>query len=91
MLVSWRGGVLVIAGEIDMDTAEAFGLALDAAEVDNQVTVHMAGTSFIDSSGLKELIRKVRQGVRVTILSPSHAVRRTLHVAGLDDYLTIED
>ena len=85
--------VLRVVGEIDAAAAPAFRNRLDqvtGGDVD-EVVVHLADVTFMDASGLAVLARGRRRlegtGARLRIASPSHAVIRLLHVAGLDGWL----
>jgi len=81
--------VLVLSGQIDLDTAPEVRTALqqvrDAGA--NTIVVDMAGVEFLDSVGISVLIaarqRLVDDGGGLVVRSPSRPVRRTLEVAGL--------
>jgi anti-sigma B factor antagonist len=84
------------SGEIDLSTAKqlekaiADGLTTQPARV--YIDMHLV--SFVDSVGLAVLVRCHRlaggQGCQLIVHSPTRQVARTLALAGLDQYLTIE-
>jgi anti-sigma B factor antagonist len=85
-----RGGVVVVVtGELDVATAPELDAALLAAEVGaEQVVVDLTRLSFLDSTGLKILVRSARRvGTPFTLVCPSdnRAVARVLGFAGFDD------
>lgn len=81
-------GVLTVVGEVDADNRAEFGAALLAkAPPGELVVVDLAGLTFIDSSGIGELLRISdalgREGRRLSIRDPSPAVERVLRITGL--------
>jgi anti-anti-sigma factor len=79
-----------LAGEIDMVTAPTLAAALDLAFAERcQVTVDMAGVTFMGSSGVATLVharkrlRAVDGDLSVTNVAPH--VRRVLEICGLAD------
>ena len=79
--------VVAVAGEIDMATAELFRQAVeDACARDSRVMVDLAGTTFIDSTGLAVLIRAQRQlrprSGTIVVLASHAQIRRTFEISG---------
>jgi anti-sigma B factor antagonist len=81
---------VAISGEVDMATVKQLRDAL--VEADRQgfgeVVVDLAGLSFIDSSGLRELVlaarRARRAGYPFRAINPSHHIRRLFELTALD-------
>ena len=83
-----------VSGEIDASTVPEFSNAIqalfdagDSQSVD--VVVDMADVTFIDSSGLRSIIRAHHHadstGKRLVILNPSAVVSRLIDLSGLND------
>ena len=86
----WK--LVTVRGEIDMDNA---GQLVDAINrVGGTAVVDLGGVTFIDSTGLKGLLRAQKaarqRGDDLILRHPSKAVRRVLEVTGLIDGFTIE-
>ena len=86
-------GVLVIAvaGELDAFSAPSLEeLAADAGADGAPITLDLARTTFIDSSGLRSLLalhaKLERNGVALTLRAPSDPVTRLLGITGLDTH-----
>lgn len=84
-------------GELDAYSAPQLRKILDEV-LDGSVTcvvVHLAETSFIDSTGLGVLVGAARraktQEAEVVLDSPSHSVYRVLQITGLTLSITIEN
>lgn len=77
-----------VTGEVDADNCADFGRELlEAPLTDGVLRVDVSGLSFIDSSGISELLR-VRQlledrGQALELADPSPAVHRVLEITGL--------
>jgi anti-sigma B factor antagonist len=83
--------VWVVSGEVDYDTAGMFGRRLrSATERPGPIVLDMSGVSFMDTSGIRELVRLRRTGRDVVILRPSCAVQLILELTHLDEVLTVE-
>jgi anti-anti-sigma factor len=87
---SWK--LVTVRGEIDMDNA---GELVDAIErVADTAVVDLSGVTFIDSTGLKGLLRAQQaarqRGDDLILRHPSKAVRRALERTGLIDGFTVE-
>ncbi|HEU4426854.1 MAG TPA: STAS domain-containing protein [Pilimelia sp.] len=89
-----RGIRVVVAGEIDTSTAADLEDQLTAAIGLGQptVVVDLAGVTFLDSSGVAELVaayhRAADAGVSVRVANCSIMVRRVLEVTGVWKALT---
>ncbi len=88
-----RSNHLVVAGEIDAHTSEVLADAVALLGSDADISLDLAGVTFIDSSGLRLIVmthsRQRSDGGSLTIASPSTSVRRLLEITGLDGELTI--
>jgi anti-sigma B factor antagonist len=86
--------VLRVSGEIDLAAAPLFRDRLGdiIKTTKHDVTVDLAGVTFIDSSGLAVLVHAHHQLRAVTrtlvITHPSLSVTRVLQITGLDALLT---
>lgn len=86
-------GVVTGRGEIDMAAADELRAAIASAlDVDRSrtVVVDLRDVTFIDSTGIKELLRPVVAGCSVSLREPSGSVRRVLELTGLIGTVTIE-
>lgn len=88
--------VVVVRGELDLSSAEQFEAALvRAAERSGVVVADLAHLDFIDSSGLRALVRAdalIRQsGGRFVVACPRGRIRKTLELTGLDRRLDLTD
>jgi anti-anti-sigma factor len=88
--------VLTLRGELDPHTAPRLGERIDEAFRDGKVDLilDLAGVSFIDSSGLRVVLRahteaSERDG-RLALRSPSATARRLLDITGLLDHIELE-
>jgi anti-anti-sigma factor len=85
---------LLVEGELDLAVEQAFVHDVDAlvAEApDADVWVDLAGIEFIDSSGVRALVRLRRaHGGRVRFVHLSSPALKVLEIAGLLDHLGIE-
>lgn len=86
-------GVVEGRGELDLAVAADLRAALEevlSVDPTRTVVVDLRGVTFIDSTGLKELVRPTTEGRSVTLRLPSEPVRRLLELSGLDQKLPIE-
>lgn len=78
-----------ISGEVDLANADELGAAFEELEEqDRDVELDLEGLSFIDSTGIRQLIllaRRLRPGRSLVIRTPTAAVRRTFEIAGIPD------
>jgi anti-anti-sigma factor len=84
------GGVVVaLAGELDRSGEPALEAALEAAHASGgPLTIDMTDLRFIDSSGLRVLVRlhnrAVSSGFRYRLIAGPPQVQRTFALCGLD-------
>jgi anti-sigma B factor antagonist len=84
-----QGVVHVVRGEVDLATASAFREELEALveRGADDIVLDCAEMTFIDSSGLAELVRCLttlrRQGRELHLIKLSEPCRRTLEITGL--------
>ena len=80
---------LAVHGEIDMDNADHLTHVLMAALAASRsrVTVHMAGVTFLGSSGIRALLTAQAQATavdrRLVLREPQPVVHRVLELTGL--------
>jgi anti-sigma B factor antagonist len=85
--VRQEGDALVLSGELDLATASILQSALDGHQGDGDLTLDLAGLSFMDSTGIKILITAARalEGRGCLILrSPAPPIRRVLELVQID-------
>ena len=83
--VEWQGDVLRVAGELDMAVAERFEATALSGSDRTDIVVDLGELVFIDSSGIRSLLR-VAQAVSprcVRLRSPAPSVRRVLDITGI--------
>lgn len=82
-----------VSGEIDLAAAEAVRDSVERAgstDSGRAVVLDLAGVTFLDSTGLRELVRPaVRR--EVVLRRPSAPVRKLLDLTGTAQVFTIED
>ena len=89
-----RGGrpALVVSGEIDLAVADRFAQELDGLVADAKETavVDLSGVGFIDSSGVRELLKaKKAAGGELSLLTPSQPCRHVLEISGVWSEFTV--
>ncbi len=89
------GNLLVLEGEVDPHTTEQLDQAVDAALASGtELVLELSGVTFIDSAGLRSLIRAQRRaeeaGGSLVLRSPRPSTLRVLEITGLTDELTVE-
>jgi anti-sigma B factor antagonist len=88
--------VLAVTGEIDLSSAARFAreLATLLDDESNTVRVDMSAVTFIDSSGVRELLAAQREadatGTRLVLANPSAACRRVLEISGVLTEFAVE-
>ena len=84
---------LAAAGQIDSHTSPMLDEALTPLDATAEVEIDLAEVTFIDSSGLRILVRTHNRqrdnGGTLTIVAPSEAVCRLFDITGLTSELTI--
>jgi anti-anti-sigma factor len=91
--VDATSGVVSGRGEIDLSCADGLRDAIAVAlQVDatRTVVIDLRDVTFIDSTGVKELIRPTMDGHSVALRRPSDPVQRALKLSGLYSTVTIE-
>lgn len=89
VLVDGPTRVVVATGEIDLATVPQFHEALArAAASGEKVVVDLRACTFIDSTGIHELVLLRRRSPDLAILADSPMIRRTFEVIGLSDMLS---
>lgn len=88
--------VVRLGGEVDMSWSQEVRRAvLDALAKSPKVAVHLAGVSYIDSSGIAALVEGFQQargrGQSFLLVEPSDAVLAVLKLARLDKVFTLRD
>lgn len=80
----WR--VIPVEGDLDFDSAERFGTALAARarNGDHRLVLDLGKVAFMDSSGLRVLLRAAREtrarGGELRLAAPNESVLRLLEV-----------
>lgn len=81
--------VAVLVGELDAHTCDAVGEQVVSAVADGarDVVVDLSGVSFLDSSGLRVLVRTrqevLERGGRLRLRGATDVVERVLQITGL--------
>ena len=89
--------VITLVGEVDVYTAPQVRDELQALieRGARRVVVDMAGTAFIDSTGLGVLVTALKRlaahGGSLVVRKPDHQARSAIRVTGLDAVFDIED
>lgn len=79
------GRVLVLKGEIDMSNVQDLVDAATELAENRGIRLRMEEVSFIDSTGIRGLLRIAEMtGGELVLVSPHPAVRKVLRVLGLD-------
>jgi anti-anti-sigma factor len=83
--------VATVAGEVDADNCKELGAQLlDGTAGARRLVVDLAGLSFIDSSGISELLRVAERArdrdQAFELRDPSPVVKRVLEITGLLDH-----
>ena len=84
---------VVVSGEVDLLTCAAFREALDEAAQQHAPTiaVDFRRTTFMGSTGIRELTRALRSVQRIEAIAPSPIVRRALEAASLGNAVVFSD
>jgi anti-sigma B factor antagonist len=79
------GRTLVLKGEIDMSNVEELVQAAVVRLEQGGVRIRMEGVTFIDSTGVRGLLRIAEaSGGELEVVAPHPSVRKVLRVLGLD-------
>jgi anti-sigma B factor antagonist len=86
--------VLRVAGDLDAYTAPALEELLVGRETGGDVRVDLSGVTFIDSTGIRAIVRAdndLRGRDRtLVVMAPSPSVMRLLELTSLDERIRIE-
>lgn len=87
------GVTLVLTGYIDLSNVQLLGEAISKALAEaGDVTIDLAGVTFLDSTGLREFAGGYQKaeaaGVGYRVTNPRGPVLDVLRIAGMHDYLT---
>ena len=94
-LVVGRRTILSVDGEIDMGSVPLLADAVDRALDDGalELWIDLSGTSFMDSSGLHQLLAARRRALglnrRLAVICPGGHVRRLFEISGVGDHLPL--
>ncbi|SRR5512138_825304 len=92
MVIDVEHGVVRASGELDIGGAPAMRNALRQVCDDRpEVVVDMAGVTFMDSTGLRELLRATSDGHRVVLRHVPEPVRALLAMAGVEPLFSFEE
>ena len=85
--------ILVLHGEFDLAGVSAFDSVASQIGPVSTVILDLRDVSFMDSSGLQEMIalqrRATTEGWSLLLANPQQQVVRLLHISGVDQYLMI--
>ena len=86
---------VTVAGDVDLAAADTLWSVLDEyVRPGAQVVVDCSRVAFLDSMGLRTLIRAQHKagsaGARLTLAAPSEAVLRVLQLAGVSDLFVLD-
>ena len=86
---------LVVSGEIDLSSAGRFAQELTSVVGDGgTASVDLSAVTFIDSSGVRELLAANRQaeamGMQLQLVNPSAACKRVLEISGVWDEFVVQ-
>lgn len=83
-----------VRGEIDLAAAAAVRESVELASASQEhptVTLDLADVTFLDSTGLRELVRPAVDRTDVVLRRPSDPVRKVLALTGVAELFTIVD
>jgi anti-anti-sigma factor len=87
--------VVVVIGELDLDSTAPFSEVLDPLLEDgpSEVLVDASGLSFIDSSGVAALVnaqnRLAKRGAHLTVRSPRPQAQQVFAITNLVEFLQV--
>ena len=84
---TWDGNVLTISGELDLaSAAELEDVACTRADGRADVILDLAGVSFVDSTGVRSLVRIANRAVpcHVILRGARPNVRRLFELTGIE-------
>ena len=86
LVAELAGDVVLMTGELDLWAADAFSALLDEITLE-PVDVDLSGVTFLDSMGVRALVRAWTSGRVTGYVGASDAASRVLEVSGLADEL----
>lgn len=81
---------LQVAGELDAATAAELSERLDEAPAGTTIVLELGSLIFMDSSGLRAILRAHLAGRQLILANPRPEIRRVLEIAGVLDTFPIE-
>ena len=79
-------GVVWVSGELDMPNADSVvDVGTAAASLDGRITLDLSRLSFIDSSGIRAILRLADEAEEVVLRDPAPGVRKVLDLSGIVD------
>ena len=92
VMIDVEDGVVRASGDLDIQSAPMMRSALDRmSQVDGaDVVIDMSGVTFMDSTGLRELLRATSDGHTVVLRDVPKQVQILLELAGVDSLFTID-
>ncbi|MHB1139209.1 MAG: STAS domain-containing protein [Microthrixaceae bacterium] len=84
-----HNGRIVLSGEVDLANVEQLRAALEAVDGGTPLVLDVAGVTFMDSAGLRELLDAWRRLGSVTLLDPPPNLERLLQVTQADSVLSV--
>lgn len=93
MTIDIEHNVVIASGDLDLEGAPIMRRALHQVCVEGgqDVVLDMARVSFMDSTGLRELLKVAGDGHHVTLRDVPRSVRLLLELAGVESLFTIEE
>lgn len=83
------GRRVVLHGEFDIESRDDISLAV--ASVGDGAVLDMAGVTFIDSSGLRTILRATQRYQDVVVVRVSPKVQRLFEITGLDHVIAVSE
>jgi anti-anti-sigma factor len=80
-------GRLVLSGELDLSTGDELLAAAADATRGSSLVVDLSGVSFVDSVGLRTLLRLRREHPAMRLEGVTHQLRRLAEIAGVAEHL----
>ncbi len=84
--------VVIVRGEVDLASASNLRDNIERARQagdERALVIDVQGVTFIDSTGLSELLRPAIAGYSVTLVRPSRAVQTMLDLAGVSELFAV--
>ncbi len=91
VMIDTERGVVRASGDLDIQCAPMMRSALhQMCDIGGEdVVIDMSEVTFMDSTGLRELLKVTSDGHNVTLLDVPRQVRVLLELAGVDSLFTI--